>query len=279
MKTMLRIAALALSLLPASRALAEFKNFYVGVDQLDKLASGTYAGLENPNQGRLTFLYAHTYPETPGDNHYHGIGAHSYTGDPGSAVETTTNANNRIPETYTAQPPLALLPGAGTWSGKLVSQANSEHYSDLQLGSIWELSAASAGTPEAILFNSSSGRWNSSLAGAEVWLEFVSLSSGLHIGAGAIADILLNPGDKHLLGEGNSLSFLPTFWTAGDAAPGTYSAEFRLRDLGQASGRTPFAPSGTFNFDFAVVPEPGTMVLAALGALGVLFARRNRRKD
>lgn len=158
-----------------------------------------------------------------------------------------------------------------------MSEASAEHYSDLQVGSVWELSTAAAGTPEEIMFNSSSGRWNSSLEGAEIWLELVSKSPGLHIGAGALTDVLSNPGDTHALGAGNTLDFLPVFWTDAARAPGTYSVEFRLNDLGQAGGRTPLAPSGTFNFDFAVVPEPGTLALSALEALGVLFVRV--RKD
>jgi hypothetical protein len=274
MRIVVRLCLLALCLLPAASASAQFKNFYVGVDSLDTLASGTYAGLTNPNDGRLTLLYAHAYPDNPSDNHYHGIGAYSYTGDAASAVVTPTNANNRIPEIYTAQLPLTLQAGNGAWSGKLVSQASAEHYSDLRVGSAWELSTAAAGTPEEIMFNSSNGRWNDSLAGAEVWLELVSLSAGLHLGLDGQADILAAVGDKHLLGPGNSLEFAPIFWTAADAAPGTYSATFRMHDLGATGGHTPLGSSGTFNFDFAVVPEPSTLALALTALTGLLFVGR-----
>lgn len=200
MKLALRATLLCLLMLPATWASAEFKNFYIGLDSAEKLSFGTYTGLDNPNKGRLTFLYAHTFPETPADNHYHGIGAYSYTGDVASPTVIPTNANNRIPETYTAQPPLTLSAGSGAWAGKLVSQESAEHYSDLHVGSVWELSTAAAGTPEAILFNSSAGGYSSSLDGSEIWLELVSKSSGLHVGAGAVTDILSNPGDTHALG-------------------------------------------------------------------------------
>jgi hypothetical protein len=258
----------------ASLASAETLNYYVGLDSLETLASGTYAGLSNPNVGRLTFLVYPGDHDQPKDAHYHGIGAYSYTGDVGSPTINSTNANNRLPETHTGQAPLTLLPGAGDWSGKLVSLGNLEHYGDLETRSTQDLSGYAAGTLEAFLFNSSGGRWSSSLEGAEVWLELVSKSPGLHVGAGAAAEILANPGDQHLLGPGNALDFLPVFWTAADAAPGTYSAQFRLHDLGAAGGRTPFGSSGTFNFDFAVVPEPGALWVAAIGLVGLAVGRR-----
>jgi hypothetical protein len=274
MRFALRALLFALVASPTSWAAAELQNFYIGRDGREVLTSGAYAGLPNPNHGRLTFLYAHTYPDTPGNNHYHGIGAYSYTGDVGSPTVNSTNANNRIPETHTGQAPLTLVPGSGPWAGKLVSQETAEHYSDLQIRSVWDLSSAGAGSPEEILFNSSGGRWSSSLEGAEVWLELISKSPGLHIGAGAAAEILSNPGDQHLLGPGNSLDFLPVFWTEADAAPGAYSAQFRLHDLGAAGGRTPFDSSGNFHFDFAVVPEPTALWLAAVGAVGLATGRR-----
>ena len=92
--------------------------FYVGIDSLATIASGTYAGLANPNYGRLTYLMEH-------GNHFHGIGAYSYTGGAAAPVINGSNANNRIPELSARISPLpgtlALSAGSGEFAGKLVS--------------------------------------------------------------------------------------------------------------------------------------------------------------
>ncbi len=69
------LAALCVNAAQASDGLRwhEGIGFYVGVDGLASVTSGTFAGLANPNAGRLTFLFDH-------GNHFHGIGAYSYTG-------------------------------------------------------------------------------------------------------------------------------------------------------------------------------------------------------
>lgn len=80
--------------------------FYVGLDGLATVASGTYAGLSNPNADRLTLLFDH-------GNHFHGIGAYSYTGSAMVPDVLSTNANNRIPEVSSRENPLPLAARAG----------------------------------------------------------------------------------------------------------------------------------------------------------------------
>lgn len=103
-------------------AQASLVEFYVGVDNQQTITGGDYAGLPNPNFGRLTFLFAHPNETTPANTHYHGIGVWSYSGPAASPTVNSTNANNRIPETYTGQEPLPLFPGQGAQAGKWVSQ-------------------------------------------------------------------------------------------------------------------------------------------------------------
>jgi PEP-CTERM motif len=77
------------------------------------------------------------------------------------------------------------------------------------------------------------------------------------------------------LGGSSDLSFMPTFWLAGDAAPGTtYTARFSLVNLGSNST---VLDSGNFYFDLAVpVPEPQLwlMLAAGLGLLGWMKRRQ-----
>ncbi|WP_447984293.1 all3515 family Zur-repressed PEP-CTERM protein [Nitrospira sp. Nam74] len=265
------------SMLTATGAYAVTSEFYVAVDELTTIASGTYAGLANPNYNHLTYLRGHIEPD-PTTNHFHGIGSYSYTGPAGSQSIIWTNANNRIPETSTGQPPLPLVAGIGAYAGLLVSDAiPGLEYSDLTIHSVELLNGFPAGAPEHYLYNSSGGRWNGSLAGAQVGLQLISLTAGLRINNELGHPILNSVGDVYVLGAGHSLAFTPTFWTEGTAPSGTYSAQFRLVDLGSDMGRSPFAPSGTFNIDFQVVPEPSTATLFALGigVLGIPAIRRH----
>jgi hypothetical protein len=165
-------AVLGATLSWAGMAQASLVEYYVGVDNQQTIASGTYAGLPNPNFGRLTFLFAHPDETTPADNHYHGIGAWSYSGPAASPTVNATNANNSIPETFSGQEPLPLFQGQGAQAGKWVSQAvPGLEYSDLQWESTQSLSSASPGTPEHFLFTSSSGRWAEPLDNTNLALE------------------------------------------------------------------------------------------------------------
>lgn len=259
-------AALAL---PAAAGVrhAEGIGFYVGVDGRQSFPSGTYAGLPNPNAGRLTLLFDH------GD-HFHGIGAYSYAGPPPYPAVRPTNSNNRIPETYTLEPPLPLAPGSGLYAGRLRSAVGASEYSFLGMASIQSLAGGAPGSDEEILFNSSGGRWNAPLDGVTVGLKLVSATPGLFVGTETASNLFGSGSDTILLGRGNTFEFKPVYWVDASAPAGTYSASFQLVNLAAAS---PFGDSGTFHFDFAVpVPEPGTyaMLLAGLALLGLIARRR-----
>lgn len=273
--------AAAALLLGGSSAQAAMLSYYVGVDNRATLSDGR----ANPNHDRLTFLYAHTYPDTPSSNHYHSKGTYGYDAS-GAVVQS---ASNYLPE-GAATPRLPLLAGTGAFAGKLVSTVLSGpeytdeiqvHSSHLTIGTVWSLSGYAAGTPEEILFNSSKyapdpglpdalvGRWSSSLADSDVHLVLVSLTPGLSVGSAAGNALFHLPGDELHLGDGNAFEdgdFTPYFWVDDEALPGDYTARFKLTDEGAAG----FGDSGEFEFRFivpAAVPEPGAaLLLMAAGA-------------
>lgn len=252
----------------------DYEHYYIGVDGFDVLQSGDYAGLENPNYDRLTFLFSHV-EEDPTTNHFHGIGSYSYSGAVDSPTINSTNTNNRIPETYTGLPPLTLQPGTGIYADKLISTSTGEEYSNLTIKAVSALQSNE--DPGAqYLFNSSNGRWSDSLANAMPTLELVSITDGLNIADEQGLNILTEIGDTYTLGSGDDISFTPTFWTETSASAGTYSATFRLLDLGNTKGSS-FRESGTFNLDFTPVPEPSAFL--GVGAFALLaFLRKNRLK-
>jgi hypothetical protein len=243
------IVAFTMTTAATRPARAEIREVYIGRDGLSTLASGDYKGLPNPNYGRLTLLYAHGDAAKPETNHYHGIGAYSYTGAVPNQSVLSTNANNKLPEGYTNQAPLSLRPGAGLYAGRLrTTHDPKEHYSDLSFHSVHELSRAATGTPEHYMFNSSGNRWSGSLVGSVVWLELVSLSNGLQVGSEQSLDVLATPGQRVALGTGDAIDFKPVLWVAGNAPRGTYAATFKLVD----TGPTAFGESGTFSILVAV---------------------------
>jgi hypothetical protein len=158
-----RRLALVLVLGCALPAQAVEPHYFVAVDSLRTLTSGTYAGLPNPNYGRLTFLFAHPSEEAPSSSHFHAIGAYSYTGPVESPTVITTNTNNRIPELSTGNLPLRLLPDTGVFAGRLASRPTGEEYSDLRLASIQVLRGFPGDSIEGFLFHSSEGRWTAPL--------------------------------------------------------------------------------------------------------------------
>lgn len=266
----LQLAIYTLAILSAAVTVygQDQNTFYIAIDGRNPLAHGTYTGLENPNQGNLTLAYAHWNEENPAINHFHPIGAASYEGPIESPMVTSTNANNRIPESYTEQAPLSLQPGTGDLAGKLISGENGEYYSNTTFYSIHDLAAATDGAPEATMYNSSGGGYaGGALDGMNLAIELISMSPGLYLGL----EQLSAAGDQMRIGSESDLPFEPIFWTDDAAAPGTYTAEFKLVDL---SGT--FPSSGAINFDFAVVPEPAGFGMALLAGLAGGFVRRRR---
>jgi len=244
---------------------------YVGVDARTTVPTGALAGLPEPNFGRLTFLYDH------GD-HFHGIGAYSYTGAAPHPGVRDTNSNNRLPETFSMEPPLPLTPGTGLYAGKLRSDVGASEYSYLGVASIQTLAGFPAGSTETILLNSSGGRWASSLAGVTVGLKLLSATPGLHVGTASVSNLFAGS-DTILLGLGNSFEFKPVYWVDATAPVGKYSAEFKLVNLNPTS---PYGDSGRFYLDFGVaaapVPEPETYALMICGIAMVGFALRKRQR-
>jgi len=246
--------------LGALQVRAQMVNLYVGIDNNPTLTFGAYAGLANPNQGRLTLLYAHIYPYGEfNNNHYHGIGAYSYTGDVSSPSVEDTAAGNAIPEVYTQLPGNTLVPGVdGVWVGKLISRKTTDHYSDMRIRSVHSLSSYGLGSSEQAMFLSSSGTRTNLMPDASIALELVSKTAGLNIADTNGVAILENTGDRQVIGSGDDadFEFLPVFWVDESAAPGDFEAEFRLVDLNDAGGRTPFPSSGRFFFKFRVPEMP-----------------------
>lgn len=257
-----------------SPAQAQKTEYYIGLDGFEILATGTYAGLENPNYNRLTFLYAH-WEEDPTTNHFHSIGAYSYSGTVDNLTINSTNTNNRIPETYTGQAPLTLLPGTGIYGDRLISTSTGNEYSNLNIKAVASLKNSTE-AEDQYMFNSSNGRWQPSLEGAKIGLQLTAISSGLNIGDSAGVDILKSVGDTYEIGNGDNFSFTPTFWTDAAAPLGTYSATFKLVDLNTDNNRTPFAESGTFSFDFEVRKVPESSAVLGLGIVGLLAVSLSR---
>jgi len=166
-----------------------------------------------------------------------------------------TNANNRLPETYTNSPRLPLtLADSGLYSGKLMSSPGESEYSHLQIRSIDSLKDAPAGSAEETLYNSGNKRYTAnSLKNTVIAIQLVSKSKGLNIGTEKKTHLLQYPGDFVVIKPKGTeeLNFTPVFWTEGDASFGYYSAEFRLLDISD-NNKTRSLPSGTFNYDFAV---------------------------
>ena len=255
----------------SSHASAISTDFYVAVDNRPSLSFGDYEGLDNPNQGRLTFLLAHPN-ENLENSHFHPIGAYSYSGPVTAPIVEPTNSNNRIPETFTGQPPLPLRPGTGIYDGQLVSRhIPGLEYSNQAVTSIQSLNGFADGSVESFLFNSSGGGYTSTLDQAVIALELVETTPGLNIYDEAGQNIFANPSQPYILGDGNTFEFTPTFGVDAMGPPSLYSASFRLLDLGNAPGYSQLPASGTYHIDFRAepVPEPSTILLLGSGLVGL----------
>jgi hypothetical protein len=249
--------ATALVILATAASHADMVPFYIGVDGRTTIPSGTYAGLADPNGGRLTFLYNH-------GNHYHAKAVYTYTGpNLGAATEVTVSPSNYVPEG--SAPPFAMEPGSGAFAGLYVSGPAS----DVEIGSVEALRGAAPGSDETILLDSSGGRWNGSIADAELVIELVGATSGLSILDASGLPVFAG-GTSLALGLADaSLRFAPIFAAA---APGDYVAQFRVHDA-RADG---FDSSGVFEIRFnaaaAAVPEPGSLVMASIAGLAASAA-------
>lgn len=274
----LLLTAIGTALLTAALpARASQFNYFIGLDDLPTLTSGTYSGLANPNFNHLTFLWGHPSETNPSSSHYHSKGIFIYSG-PASSPTVINSASDYVPEGTLA--PLKLTLGTGIYAGKLISNPYTDpndpayHFSDLTIGSTQSLASAAEGSPELFLFNSSGGRWNSLFEDADLHFELVSLTPGLHIGGLTSLDIGLNvPGNDHHLASGaenNNFSFTPVLYTDANAAPGIYEAAFRLVD---ESGT--YGDSGVIRIRTEVVPEPNAAMLL-LGGVAMVAARRRR---
>ena len=269
-------ATLMATLMLCPLAWGELKTYYIGVDGAPTVATwSAFGGLPSPNANRLTFLYAHA-EEDPANNHFHVIGFWSYTGEVdnpmvvnhsvytflnGDPPELVQLGGNTIPEQFSElglppEPPLSLQPGADIYDGKLTTGIRVEEtYSDLDIRSVHELVPFEEGTPEHYMLHNTESfgeDWDNSLAGAVVALELVAKSPELHIGSPTQLSILNHPGDRYVIGMGDTLAFTPVLWVEGGTPAGTYSVTFKLVDVRMMGW--PFGESGEFIISTAV-PE------------------------
>lgn len=263
------LAALGLLAATVAESQAVLFSYYIGVDGQQTIPTGAYAGLANPNANRLTLLFAHPNEASPSSGHYHSKGVYRYQpGSPAGSPVIEVNPANYLPEGSAA--PLSMTAGVGIYAGKsVVLEDSSNGFSLIDFRDTDDLAAYAPGTAESYMYNSSSGRWTGSIAGADVHLVLVWKSEGLNIGNDSSLNIGLNgAGDEYHLSD--DVIFSPVFWTEQDAVPGTYLAQFKLVDEEGI-----FGDSGTFEFRFDVVPEPSSALLAAgAAALGLLRRRR-----
>ncbi|MCY7316710.1 MAG: all3515 family Zur-repressed PEP-CTERM protein [Rubrivivax sp.] len=252
---------------------------YIGIETLRTIGSGTSAGLANPNAMRLTWLYDH------GD-HFHSIGAYSYSGTAAAPVVNATNANNRLPDPYTRTTPansaILLAAGSGAFAGSwasavLPSSAPGYEYSHLDVVSIQSLNDM---TPAAdVLFDRSNKRWNASFQGVSVGVQLVTATPGLRVAFGSALDLFASS-SVLALGSSNAMQQMPVFDVDASAADGSqYAAQFMLVNLGS---NTNVREGGNFYVDFQVaqpVPEQAAWMTLLAGLAVVTGVAKRRRQQ
>lgn len=255
----------------------DYEHYYVGIDGREVLTFGTYAGLNNPNYYRLTFLSPHI-EEDPTSNHFHGIGTYSYMGDVTAPTIIPTNTNNRIPEYFTGLSPIALVPGSGIFADRLITQRTEAEYTNFTIRPVSTLLEYAPNLSSDLLYNSSDSAWQGTLGEAAIALELVSVTPGLKVADETGIDLLTEAGDTYLIGQGDDFSFTPIFYTDKSASIGQYSAEFRLLDVNNTNNRLPLPPSGTFIIDFQVQSVPEPSILLGFGLLSGLTLLSQKRR-
>jgi hypothetical protein len=275
MRIVLAAAMLAASALPARAEVVHF--YYVGIDSRATIPSGTYAGLPDPNNNRLTFLYGHQETTNPSSNHYHAKGTYSYTGaNVGGA--TAVNPYNGAFGTGNAVRDAGvfnLLPGDGVFAGQFVSGLDpTDDSGNTLLRSVDALAGAPVNSPDWFQFNSGSGRWTKSLAGTNLQLKLISTTGGASVLDASGKVLMSQSGDTLNLGAGDSMAFTPIFSMS---SLGTGSMVFTLTDLNGLYG-----DSGQFVYSLnatTAVPEPTSMLLVGVAAgFGGFASYRRRRK-
>lgn len=262
--------------------------YHVGYDNSPLVNFGPYAGLSNPNYERLTFLLSHTFVDNATSNHFHRIGAYSYTGDPLNPTPGFSG-NNRVPEPYQQDDGLSLLAGSGVFSGKLISGLGpnrfpsdeiEQEYGDTTIAPIDEMfQYDNAPDPDGeydyhpghYLLNASGGAYKESVAGVAVGLKLVGISPGLTIHDQSGNLLMDSIDDEWILGAGAGWTFDPVFAVDDSVEFGsTYEATFVLQDL----GTTGYGDSAEFTFSFIAVPEPSTALLGLTSLVGLVVWRR-----
>ena len=272
MKRHLATLAIAIAAVVAQADFIPANEIFVGVDGLQTLPSGTYAGFANPNFGRLTLLYGHQYDgsgeNAPGSSHYHSKAVQTYGGSVSNPT-VVTSTGNYLPEG--ANSPLNLLAGSGSLSGYHVSGLEDRHFANTTFRPTSWLDRSGAELWETTTFSSSAGRWTGSLGSANLALEVMGLTPGLSI-LNLDGTVAANStGDLFGLGSGD-FATTPIF-AVDQSAVGTYTAQLRLRDL---NGN--FGDSGVFEYRFQAqaVPEPASFAALGLGTFAIFRRRRAR---
>lgn len=294
MRRVLSLAMLCAVLAPALDAAASpepgINIFHVGYDNSPLVNFGPYAGAVNPNYQRLTFMLSHTFVDNATVNHFHRIGAYSYTGDVLNPTPAFSS-NNRVPEPYQMDDGLSLLAGSGAFDGKLISGLGpaarpwdeiEQEYGNTTIKPMDDLVALydNAADPDGeydfhpghYLVNASGGAYKESVADVTVGLKLVGLTPGLTIHDGAGGLLMEAVDDMETLGTGADWSFEPVFAVDSSAPIGsTYEATFILQDL----STTPlYGDSAEFSFSFIAVPEPTTALLGLISLAVVSLRRR-----